>query len=120
MATLGGAKTTPFSTSIGTLEIGKGADLELLDWKQIAYPYLDEETPLLDAVIQRAKAQGVRMIMCAGEVIYQGGKFTKVDREATLKALYDDLSRALSHDEVERRNLSKALLPRAQVLCRPH
>ena len=80
MAMLGGAKTTPFSTSIGTLEIGKGADLVLLDWKQIAYPYLDEETPLLDAVIQRAKAQGVRMTMCAGEVIYQGGKFTKVDR----------------------------------------
>jgi hypothetical protein len=49
--------------------------------------------------------------MCDGEVIYQDGKFTKVDRDATLKALYDDLSRALSHEEAERRNLSKALLP---------
>jgi cytosine/adenosine deaminase-related metal-dependent hydrolase len=111
MATVGGAKTTPFSTSIGTLEVGKGADLVLLDWKQIAYPYLDEETPLLDAVIQRAKAQGVKMTMCDGEVLYQDGKFTKVDRDATLTALYGDLSRALSHDEVERRNLSNALLP---------
>jgi len=111
MATVGGAKTTPFSTSIGTLEVGKGADLVLLDWKQIAYPYLDEETPLLDAVIQRAKAQGVKMTMCDGEVLYQDGTFTKVDRDATLTALYGDLSRALSHDEVERRNLSKALLP---------
>jgi hypothetical protein len=34
-----------------------------------------------------------------------------VDRDATLTALYGDLSRALSHDEVQRRNLSKALLP---------
>jgi hypothetical protein len=74
-------------------------------------PYLDEETPLLDAVIQRAKVEGVKLTMCDGEVIYQDGKFSKVDRDATLKALHDDLTRALSDDEVERRRLSKALLP---------
>ena len=33
---------------------------------------------------------------------------------AALKALHDDLSRALSDDEVERRRLSKALLPHAK------
>jgi 5-methylthioadenosine/S-adenosylhomocysteine deaminase len=111
MATVGGAKTTPYGAGIGTLEVGKSADLVLLDWKQISYPYLDEETPLLDAVIQRAKAEGVKLTMCDGEVIYQGGKFTKVDRDASLKALHDDLSKALANDEVERRKLSKALLP---------
>jgi cytosine/adenosine deaminase-related metal-dependent hydrolase len=111
MATVGGAKTTPFGTSIGTLEVGKAADLVLLDWKQISYPYLDAEMPLLDAVIQRAKAEGVRLSMCDGEVIYRDGRFKKVDRDAALKALHDDLSRALTDDEVERRGLSKALLP---------
>jgi cytosine/adenosine deaminase-related metal-dependent hydrolase len=111
MATVGGARTTPFGSSIGTLEVGKAADLVLLDWKQISFPYLDEETPLLDAVIQRAKVEGVKLTMCDGEVIYQDGKFSKVDRDATLKALHDDLTRALSDDEVERRRLSKALLP---------
>ena len=111
MATVGGAKTTPYGASIGTLEVGKSADLVLLDWKQISYPYLDEETPLLDAVIQRAKAEGVKLTMCDGEVIYQDGKFTRVDRDASLKALHDDLSKALANDEVERRKLSKALLP---------
>ena len=86
----------------------------LLDWNSIAYPYLDEETPLLDAVIQRAKAQAVTMTMCDGEVIYRDGTFTKVDRLAALKALHDDLTKALSDDEVERRKLSKALLPHAR------
>ena len=33
------------------------------------------------------------------------------ERDAALKALHDDLSRALTDDEVERRGLSKALLP---------
>jgi 5-methylthioadenosine/S-adenosylhomocysteine deaminase len=111
MATTGGAKTTPYATGIGTLEVGKAADLVLLDWKQISYPYLDDQTPLLDAVIQRAKSEGVKLTMCDGEVIYQDGKFTKVDRDAALKALHDDLQKALSNDEVERRKLSKALLP---------
>ena len=111
MATSGGAKTTPFADSIGTLEVGKKADLSLIDWKQVSYPYLDEEMPLLDAVMQRAKTEGVRMVMCDGEIIYRDGVFTKVDKEGALKALHDDLQSALSNDEVERRQLSKALLP---------
>ena len=111
MATVGGAKTTAFASQIGTLEVGKAADLVLIDYDQIAYPYLDVETPLLDAVIQRAKTQGVRMVMCDGEVIYDHGRFALVDRDGALKELHDDLSKALADDEVERRLLSKALLP---------
>ena len=68
-------------------------------------------TPTLDAVIQRAKNDAVTMTMCDGEVIYQNGVFTKVDKTAALKALHDDLSKALADDEVERRKLSVALLP---------
>jgi cytosine/adenosine deaminase-related metal-dependent hydrolase len=111
MATIGGSRTTSWRESLGTLEVGKGADLSLIDWEGIAYPYLDPLTPLLDAVIQRAKASAVRTVMCDGEVIYQEGRFTRVDRDSALRALHDDLNRALSDDEVERRNLSKALLP---------
>jgi 5-methylthioadenosine/S-adenosylhomocysteine deaminase len=111
MATSGGAKTTAFGTTIGTLEVGRAADMVLVDWEQISYPYLDAEMPLLDSVLQRAKTSGVRTVMCDGEVIYADGKFTKVDRDGALKALHADLQRALSDDEVERRRLSKALLP---------
>ena len=111
MATVGGAKTTGFADSIGVIEKGRAADMVLMDWQQIAFPYLDEETPTLDAVIQRARTEGVRMVMCAGEVIYADGKFTRVDREGALRALHEDLQRALSDDEVDRRKLSKALLP---------
>jgi len=111
MATVGGARTTPYRDSLGTLEPGKGADMVLIDWNEISYPYLDPETKLLDAVIQRAKASAVRATICAGEVIYENGRFTRVDRDAALKALHDDLARALSDEEVERRRLAKALLP---------
>jgi 5-methylthioadenosine/S-adenosylhomocysteine deaminase len=111
MATAGGARTTAFASQIGTLEIGKKADLSLIDYDRISWPYLDAETPLLDAVIQRAKSEGVKLVMCDGDVIYENGRFTRVDKDAALKVLHEDLSRALSDDEVERRKLSKELLP---------
>jgi 5-methylthioadenosine/S-adenosylhomocysteine deaminase len=115
MATSGGAKTTAFGDRLGVLAPGKAADMVLIDWRQVAYPYLDAETPVLDAVLQRGKAGGVRTVVCDGEVIYADGKFTKVDRDAALGALHQDLQKALADDEVERRNLSKALLPHVRA-----
>jgi 5-methylthioadenosine/S-adenosylhomocysteine deaminase len=111
MATIGGARTTPFGERIGVLEAGRAADLSLIDWRQVSYPYLDPETPVLDAVIQRAKTEAVKLVMCNGELIYQNGAFTRVDRDAALRELHDQLANALSSDEIQRRKLSKALLP---------
>jgi cytosine/adenosine deaminase-related metal-dependent hydrolase len=111
MATVGGARTTAFGDELGTLQVGTAADLVLIDWQQVSFPYLDELTPVLDAVIQRAKSGAVREVICAGETIYRDGSFTRVDQQAALRELHADLARALSDDEVERRQLSKALLP---------
>jgi 5-methylthioadenosine/S-adenosylhomocysteine deaminase len=115
MATSGGAKTTPYAAEIGALEVGKAADMVLLDWKQISYPYLDSEVPVLDAVIQRAKMAGVDTVIVAGEIIYQDGKFTRIDRDGALRQLSDILKRPLSSNEIERRRLSKAVLPHVKA-----
>lgn len=115
MATAGGAKTTPFGDQLGVLEPGRAADMVLIDWRQISWPYLDEETPLLDAVLQRAKAGAVGTVICDGEIIYADGRFTRVDRDAALRTLHDQLSHALADDEVERRKLAKALLPHVKA-----
>jgi 5-methylthioadenosine/S-adenosylhomocysteine deaminase len=113
MATAGGAKTTAFGERLGVLEPGRAADMVLIDWRALSWPYLDEETPTLDAVMQRAKV--ARTVICDGEVIYDEGRFTKVDRDAALRELHRDLQRALADDEVERRKLSKALLPHVKA-----
>jgi cytosine/adenosine deaminase-related metal-dependent hydrolase len=115
MATSGGAKTTVFGDTIGSIAVGKAADLVAIDWRQVSYPYLDRDFPLLDAVLLRAKTQGVRRVICDGEVIYEDGRFTRVDQAASLQALHEDLQRALTDDEVERRGLSKALLPHVKA-----
>jgi cytosine/adenosine deaminase-related metal-dependent hydrolase len=111
MATAGGAATTPYGSHIGSLAVGKAADLVLIDRDKLAYPHLDPEVPALDAVIQRAKSDGIDLVIVAGEVVYEGGHFTRVDRDAALRELHASLNRPLADDEVERRQLSKALLP---------
>jgi 5-methylthioadenosine/S-adenosylhomocysteine deaminase len=111
MATAGGAMTTPFGSHIGSLAVGKAADLVLIDWDKISFPYLDQETPIVEGVIQRARSDGVDLVVVAGEVIYEGGRFTRVDRDAALRELHRSLQCPLAEDELERRQLSKALLP---------
>jgi 5-methylthioadenosine/S-adenosylhomocysteine deaminase len=114
MATVSGAATTPFAIDIGTIAPGKAADLVLVDWKAISYPFIDPEVSVLDAIIQRAKTGAVRTVVCDGEVIYSDNVFTRVDRDEALQALHRELSQALSEDEQERRLLSKRLLPYVQ------
>jgi hypothetical protein len=111
MASEGGAKTTPYGASLGRLEVGRGADMVLIDWNQVSFPYLDAEVPVLDAVLQRAKVEGVRAVLVAGDVVYQDGRFTRIDRDAVLRQISDMLKQPLNDDEQERRRLSKAVLP---------
>ncbi|MBM3560076.1 MAG: amidohydrolase family protein, partial [Alphaproteobacteria bacterium] len=65
MATEHGAETTGFGREIGTLEPGKAADLVIMNWAQIAYPFLDlgYDVAPLDAILLRAKAQGVETVL---------------------------------------------------------
>jgi cytosine/adenosine deaminase-related metal-dependent hydrolase len=111
MATIGGARTTPYGTRLGTLQVGKAADMVLISWNQISYPYLDQENPVVDAVIQRAKTEGVKTVIASGEILYHDGKFTRLNRDDCLRQLADMLRRPLEAEELDRRRLSKAVLP---------
>jgi 5-methylthioadenosine/S-adenosylhomocysteine deaminase len=111
MATEHGAATTGFGETIGRLVPGAAADIVLMDWRQVAFPFLDEDTDVLSAVVQRAKTGGVESVMVAGEVIYRDRKFTRVDKEAALNALADLLKRPRTEEEERRRLVSRRVLP---------
>ena len=111
MATEHGAKTTGFAREIGTLEVGKSADLVMMDWKQIAYPYLDQDISIIDAVIHRSRSSGVKTVMVAGDVIYQNGQFTHIDKDAVLAELAASLAVPRTEAESRRQILSKAVFP---------
>lgn len=111
MATEHGALTTPYRREIGRLEPGRGCDLVAIDWREVAWPYLDPETDTLDAVVQRAKTSAVRMTMVAGEVLYRDGRFTRLDRDAVLAELHERMRRPPTPEEERRRALGKVLFP---------
>ena len=64
---------------------------------------LDPKTPVLDAVLRPAKSDGVDLVTVAGEVVYEGGRFTRVDRDAASSELHQSSQRPLADDEAERR-----------------
>ena len=114
MATEDGAATTPYAGQIGSLEVGKAADLVLLSWSQIAHPYLEPGTSVVDAVVHRAKAAGVALVMVAGDVVLREGRFTRIDKEAALAELAASLRAPLTAEEEARRALSRAVFPVVQ------
>ncbi|MEA2744064.1 MAG: 5-methylthioadenosine/S-adenosylhomocysteine deaminase, partial [Acetobacteraceae bacterium] len=111
MATEDGARTTPFGTQIGRLEAGRLADVVLMNWKTATYPYQDDNIPMLDALMQRARTTAVDAVMIAGEVVYQNGRFTQVDRDAILKEIEQALAKPRSPQEQANRELGTAVFP---------
>jgi cytosine/adenosine deaminase-related metal-dependent hydrolase len=116
MASENGARTTPFSGRIGTLEPGKAADLVLMQWRQMAYPYLDPGTSPIDALVMRGKAP-VDTVMVGGEVVMEHGRFTRVNRDEVLADLAQSLGGPLTPEEEHRRAFADALVPHTKRFC---
>jgi cytosine/adenosine deaminase-related metal-dependent hydrolase len=114
MATEHGAQTTGFADTIGILAPGKAADLVLMHWRQMAYPYLDPAVPVLDAVVHRGKVSGVETVLVAGEPVLQHGQITRVDKAAVLAELAAALQAPLRPEEESRRQLSQAVFGHVQ------
>ena len=113
MATENGARTTPFGDAIGKLEVGRAADLVVMSWRDIAYPFLDLDldVSVVDAVVHRARTSGVKSVIVGGEVVLHDGRFTRVDKAAALEELAESLARPANDDEVRRSRLSRDVLP---------
>ena len=111
MATRHGAYTTGFGERIGVLEPGRGADLVLMHLRNIARPYLDDDVPIVDALIHRGRSVDVDTVIIAGEVVMKDRQFTRVDKDAVLQEIEASLGKKLSEEERERRTLSRELFP---------
>jgi 5-methylthioadenosine/S-adenosylhomocysteine deaminase len=87
MATLGGASAMQLSDRIGSLEVGKLADVVLHDTQR------PEWRPLLNVMNQlvwSADGRGVHTVVCDGVIVVEDAKMTTVDEEA----LYASAQRA--------------------------
>jgi 5-methylthioadenosine/S-adenosylhomocysteine deaminase len=110
MATEDGAATTPYAAHRHA-RARKGRRLVLLSWRQVARPYLDPDTSVVDVIVHRAKASGVALVMVAGEVVLRDGGFTRAADDAVLEELAASLWAPLTPEKEARRALSRAVFP---------
>jgi cytosine/adenosine deaminase-related metal-dependent hydrolase len=111
MATQNGADAIGFGAETGSIEIGKRADLVLIDLERLSTPFLAPSISIVDALIYRAKAVDVMAVLIDGNIVYQNGEFTRVDRSAVLAQLQADFSQAYTAAELARKDLSESLFP---------
>lgn len=111
IATRAGAEVTFFGNQVGTLEVGKRADIVLLDLSRITEPYLDPDTDIVDAIVYRGRGTDVDTVIVDGEVLMRGRELTRVNKAEVHAELKASLSRPLQAHEERRVELSNALLP---------
>ena len=120
MATEHGAMTTAFGATIGKLESGRFADAVMINVKRAFYPYQDDDVPMLDALLQRAKTDSVDAVFVNGDKIYENGKFTHVDRGEVLAELAEALSRPRTEAENHSRELRRLVVPHVEAFYRDY
>ena len=87
MATLGGAKALGLETQIGSLEIGKRADVIVINLDSLhSAPY---ERSLVSALVYSAQTADVQSVIIDGEIVMRDRKLITFDE----KAIFSDAAR---------------------------
>lgn len=87
MATIGGAQALGVDQKVGTLEVGKEADLIMIDLTKppMAPVVLHPARNIAANLVYAESGKNVRMTMVAGRAIYRDGVFTRIDEHAILR-----------------------------------
>ena len=80
MSTVNGTVAAQIAPDVGTLEVGKRADLIAISLQRVREPYLDADMPVTDALLARATGLDVRLTMVDGRIIYRDGELVGLDR----------------------------------------
>ncbi len=118
MATEHGAATTGFDRRIGRLDQGSAADIVLLDWDAIAAPYLDHQTPLIDAILHRTKSSAVDKVFVAGEMVVSKGAVCLINKQDLFATIAASLSAPYSATEAMARQMSERLAQKIEAYYR--
>jgi 5-methylthioadenosine/S-adenosylhomocysteine deaminase len=104
MATIEGARVLGLDREIGSIEVGKQADLVLVDfWKPHLLPIItDQENPVLWNLIFAAKGSDVNSVFVKGELIVENGRLVKISETSVL-----ELAMKQTHSLLKRRQQIK-------------
>jgi 5-methylthioadenosine/S-adenosylhomocysteine deaminase len=94
MATVDGAKVMGLDDKVGSIEIGKKADLVILDLKQPNTSPVSE--PLSFLIVYCAKSNNVDTVIINGEIVMKQGKMKTVDEADVIAKTQQSMDRIYS------------------------
>lgn len=101
-ATLAGARSALIGDQTGSLEVGKRADLLILDTRSVAFTPLND---IRNHLVYCENGSSIETVMVNGEIVMQDGRLTKVDETALLAELRALMPEFLAyHGNVEKQN----------------
>jgi 5-methylthioadenosine/S-adenosylhomocysteine deaminase len=102
MATIEGARLLGVGHTLGSLELGKLADVITVDlWQPHLLPIVESQghDPVLWNLVFAARASDVRDVWVGGSAVVQNGKLCQVDEHALLEAIHQQTIELLSRRE---------------------
>jgi len=99
MATLNGAKALGLQREIGSIEIGKKADIVLLDLNTVWNSTLPEKD-IYSTLVYSATPENVDSVMIDGEWVYRKKEFVKIDPEKLVTESRSELTKLLERVEL--------------------
>ena len=81
LATIDGARALGLEDEIGSLELGKRADLALVGLRQL---HLTPGVDVISSLVYSGQASDVDSVLIDGEVLLRGGKLQKIDEASVL------------------------------------
>ena len=87
MATTNGAKAAFMDDVTGALEVGKQADLVLLDFDAMTAPYVHPSLHPVDCFVGFAKPQHIDLVMVSGRVLYEKRRLTCIDEAVLMEGM---------------------------------
>ena len=100
MATENSARLIGFGKELGRLEPARFADLVLLDYHAMTYPFTDPAHDPVDVLLYRGSGRYVDTVVVHGKVVMENGQILGVDEIKIANRLEEAASRQRSEDEV--------------------
>lgn len=93
LATINGAKALGLESDIGSIEVGKKADLVVLDlFKPHSIPYSD----VYAAIVYSCGRENVDTVIIDGKILFKKGRFLRIDQEEMLRKCQIESRRLLT------------------------
>ena len=97
MATLNGARAMGTESEVGSIEVGKRADLVLIDLKK---PHLTPYRDVVSNIVYSAMGSDVDSVMVDGRLLLRGGKALTLDEERIISRAQESQDELISRSRV--------------------